>query len=47
MISEILLLHHTHTDIGYTYEQPIVWELNRQFIEDALDEIERTAGMQL
>lgn len=47
MISEILLLHHTHTDIGYTHEQPIVWELNRQFIEDALDEIERTAGMQL
>lgn len=44
MISEILLLHHTHTDIGYTHEQPIVWELNRQFIEDALDEIERTAG---
>ncbi|MCS7055911.1 MAG: hypothetical protein NZM18_07035 [Thermoflexales bacterium] len=43
MIEEILLLHHTHTDIGYTHEQPIVWELNRQFIEDALDQIERTA----
>ncbi|MFC1466679.1 MAG: hypothetical protein ACFLMY_17690 [Candidatus Brachytrichaceae bacterium NZ_4S206] len=44
MIEEILILHHTHTDIGYTHEQPIVWELNRQFIDDALDEIERTAG---
>jgi hypothetical protein len=44
MIKEILILHHTHTDIGYTHEQPIVWELNRQFIEDALDEIDRTAG---
>ncbi len=43
MIKEILLLHHTHTDIGYTHEQPIVWELNRQFVDDALDEIERTA----
>jgi alpha-mannosidase len=43
MIREILLLHHTHTDIGYTHEQPIVWELNRQFIDDALDEIDRTA----
>ncbi len=44
MINEILILHHTHTDIGYTHEQPIVWELNRQFIEDALDEIDRTAA---
>lgn len=43
MINEILLLHHTHTDIGYTHAQPVVWELNRLFIDDALDEIERTA----
>lgn len=43
MLDEILLLHHTHTDIGYTHAQPIVWELNRLFIDDALDEIERTA----
>ena len=43
MLKEILLLNHTHTDIGYTHDQPTVWELNRQFIDDALDEIERTA----
>ena len=43
MIEEILLLHHTHTDIGYTHEQPIVWELNRQFIADALEQIDQTA----
>ncbi|MCX6019708.1 MAG: hypothetical protein NTZ50_14630 [Chloroflexi bacterium] len=43
MLNEILLLHHTHTDIGYTHDQPTVWELNRQFIDDALDEIDRTA----
>ena len=42
MIREILLIHHTHTDIGYTHDQPIVWELNRQYLDDALDEIERT-----
>lgn len=42
MIREILLLHHTHTDIGYTHDQPIVWELNRQFIDDMLDAIDRT-----
>ncbi|GAB4161889.1 MAG: hypothetical protein Fur005_19790 [Roseiflexaceae bacterium] len=44
MIREILLLHHTHTDIGYTHDQPIVWELNRQFIDDALEQIDLTAG---
>src|SRR5579859_362138 len=42
MLREILLLHHTHTDIGYTHAQPTVWELNRQFIDDFLDEIDRT-----
>lgn len=42
MIREILILHHTHTDIGYTHNQPTVWELNRQFIEEMLDEIDRT-----
>ena len=43
MLNEILLLHHTHTDIGYTHEQPVVWELNRQFIDDALEQIELTS----
>ena len=42
MIREILLLQHTHTDIGYTHDQPIVWALNRQFIDEALDELDRT-----
>ena len=42
MLREILVIHHTHTDIGYTHDQPIVWELNRQFIDDILEEIDRT-----
>jgi hypothetical protein len=42
MLREILVIHHTHTDIGYTHDPPIVWELNRQFIDDILDEIDRT-----
>jgi alpha-mannosidase len=42
MLQEILLLHHTHTDIGYTHDQPIVWALNRQFIDDMLDQLDRT-----
>jgi alpha-mannosidase len=42
MLREILVIHHTHTDIGYTHDQPIVWELNRQFIDEMLEEIDRT-----
>lgn len=37
MIKEILLVHHTHTDIGYTHPQPAVFELHHRFIEMALD----------
>jgi alpha-mannosidase len=43
MINEILFVHHTHTDIGYTHPQPVVMELHRRFIDEALDIAERTA----
>ena len=42
-IHEILLLHHTHTDIGFTHSQPVVWELHDRFIDRALDLCEETA----
>ena len=42
-VRELLLLHHTHTDIGYTHSQPALWELQCQFIDKALDLCERTA----
>lgn len=42
-IDTIHLIHHGHTDIGYTHDQPIVWDLHRRFIDTALDECERDA----
>ena len=44
MIRELLLIHHSHVDIGYTHPQPVVMELNRRHIDLALDYAEQTQG---
>ena len=43
VIREVYLIHHSHTDIGYTHSQPVVLELHQRFIELALDAAEATA----
>lgn len=46
MIRDILLLHHSHTDVGYTHYPDTVFARNREFIRRALALAERYAGGQ-
>ncbi|HVI44256.1 MAG TPA: glycoside hydrolase family 38 C-terminal domain-containing protein [Chitinophaga sp.] len=38
----IWLIHHAHTDIGYSHIQPEVVKIHNKNIDDALEQIERT-----
>ena len=42
-LDEIWILHHSHTDIGYTLDQPVLWEMQRRFIDTAIEACERHA----
>src|SRR5215470_4091869 len=36
-LETIYLIHHSHTDIGFTHDQPVVWEMERRFLDAAID----------
>jgi hypothetical protein len=42
-LDTIYFIHHTHTDIGFTHDQEVVFDLHRQFIDQAIDLCEQTA----
>lgn len=44
-VSEILVVHHSHMDIGYTHSQPVFWELQSEFLDQTLDWLEETADL--
>jgi alpha-mannosidase len=35
-VETVYLIHHSHTDVGYTHDQPIVWDLHGRFIDEAV-----------
>ena len=42
-IQTLYLIHHSHTDIGYTHDQPVVLDLHERFITTALNLADRDA----
>jgi alpha-mannosidase len=43
-VKEILIMHHSHLDIGYTHLQPVAMELHKDFINQALTMLDNTSG---
>ncbi|MCL5998138.1 MAG: hypothetical protein M1546_19110, partial [Chloroflexi bacterium] len=43
-VETVYLIHHSHTDVGYTHDPPIVWDLHERFIDEAVRLADKYAG---
>ena len=43
-IHTLYFIHHSHTDIGYTHDQPIVFDLQGRFLDEALRLTDKYSG---
>jgi hypothetical protein len=43
-VKEILIMHHSHLDVGFTHLQPVALELQEDYIYQALQMLDNTAG---
>jgi len=43
-VREVLIMQHSHLDVGFTHLQPVAMELQKDFINQALDMLDRTAS---
>lgn len=44
-VETVYLVHHCHTDVGYTHDPPVVWDLQERFLDEAVDLAARDAGL--
>ena len=42
-VHTLYFIHHSHTDIGYTHDQPIVFDLHGRFLDEALHLVDKYA----
>ena len=45
-VNTVYLIHHSHTDVGYTSDQAVVWDLHERFLNEAIQLADKYSGSQ-